>query len=270
MELAITVATPHEHERELAADALWALGATAVVDDPSSRGRAVVGGFACADDATAALAALRDRWAVAVLPAADDSWADAWRAWAKPVTVGRLTIRPAWIDGDGIAIEPGRSFGTGSHPSTRLALAALDRGVSPGTTVLDVGTGTGVLAIAGAVLGASRVVAIDVDAGARAVAAANVAANGCAGVVTVDHRAVGAIRGRFDVVVANLGGVLAPLAIADQLASRVAPGGALIVSGLLAPDAGGLDTRELERALGAPVDRSTEGDWIALTWRDGG
>ena len=117
-----------------------------------------------------------------------------------------------------VLIDPGRAFGSGSHPSTLLALAALEALVLPGSTVLDVGCGSGVLAVAAARLGAGRVVAIDIDPAAHEATLDNAARNGVA--VEVSATPLGEVAGRFDVVVANL---LAPtlVELAAPLGERV-------------------------------------------------
>ena len=255
---------------ELVADTLWILGALAVTEEDGS----LLAGFASEADVAAALAALGDRWPAERV--AVDDFGDAWRAYAKPVTVGPLTITPAWLAGDGdgdgdgdeITIEPGRAFGIGDHATTRLALQALvDLGVR-GATVLDVGTGTGVLALAAARLGARAVTAIDVDEHAVVVAQANVVANAADGVVTVATTPLDQLVGTFDIVVANLGGLELPITVAPALASKT--GGLLVVSGLLDPATTGPDVAPLDDALadaGLVHDRDWRGDgWLARSW----
>ena len=204
----------------------------------------------------------------------DESWLDQWRGHAQSIRVGRFLVVPSWLaapaagadgplEGDAIRIrlDAGRAFGSGSHPTTRLMLGAVDQLVSAGTAVLDVGCGSGVLAIAAAELGGSPIVAVDVDPAAQAATVANVVANGLAGRVSVSLDPLSSVVGVFDVVLANL---LAPTieALATELAERTAPDGVLVLSGLLADrwDA------SVARFPGWSVSSlATEDGWAAVT-----
>jgi ribosomal protein L11 methyltransferase len=223
-------------EAELAGDVLWCSGALAIEE----RDGELLAGFASSEDAASALAALRGRWpAVAAVEGSTDEWLDTWRPWAHAVRAGeRIVVQPVWVEPIGrpgdlvVELDPGHAFGSGTHPSTRLALAALERLVSPGTAVLDAGCGSGVLTVASALLGATRVVAVDIDPEAVVATADNAARNGVASKVDVSSSPVDQVPGVFDVVVANIGAsVLVSLAAA--LSARVAPAGALVLSGLL-------------------------------------
>lgn len=207
---------------------LWLLGAVAVAEEPG----VVVAGFA--DRATAERAAVEVGGEV--VEVAPGVWLDAWREFATPVRAGRLVVVPAWIAPPPtrpadlvLAIDPGRVFGHGGHPTTRLLLEELDRRVTGGESVLDVGTGSGVLAVAAARLGAGRVVGVDIDPECVPVTTANAAANGVT--VEVSTTPLGDVAGRFDLVLANIGAdVLVELA--PQLQAR--GGRLLLLSGLLA------------------------------------
>ena len=184
---------------------------------------------------------------------------DEWRRHAEVIRVGPVVVVPAWLEpppsrvGElvSISIEPGRAFGIGDHPTTRLALARLVDHVVRGASVLDVGCGTGVLAIAAARLGAGNVVAIDHAADAIEVARANVAVNDVD--VDVSTAALTEIEARFDIVVANLGGLVTPIDLCADLL-RVALGGVLVVSGLLDDQVAGalatFGTGEVDRMAG--------------------
>jgi ribosomal protein L11 methylase PrmA len=176
-----------------------------------------------------------------------------------------------------ITIEPGTSFGHGGHPTTELALHLLLEDLRPGQSVLDVGTGSGVLAIAAAVVGAAPVVGIDIAPDAVAIATGNARANGVAGAVTIAEVPIeraGRLVGvdRFDAVVAN---VLAPVqrSLAAALAAAVADGGSLVVAGHLLDDEPELRALHLgaladsampeDRAPRVVAERRHEG-WSAL------
>jgi len=219
----------------------------------------------------------------------EEGWAEAWKQQYHRLRIGRRTvIVPAWETyqpGEGevvIRLEPGMAFGTGLHPTTRLCLDAMEAAVSPGSRILDVGTGSGVLAIAAALLGAGTVVALDADPVAVRVAGENVAANGVAGQVEVRHGSLpggevvplsfaleGTLPllevGQFDLVVVN---ILAPViaGMAPALAARTGPGGNLIAAGLIL-DQEPIVVEALQRQGLEIVGRSQEEDWVCLLAR---
>jgi ribosomal protein L11 methyltransferase len=214
----------------------------------------------------------------------DEGWAERSQADLPAVTVGRLTIHPegsarqpprsaglerpaSRID---IVIAPSMGFGTGHHATTRLCLHALQSIDLAGASVLDVGTGSGILAIAAVRLGATRAIGVDTDPDALASARENLARNPDAA-VAVELRqadATGLPRGvlsrRFDVVVANLTGVLLGRA-ADGLTRAVAPHGLLVVSGLLADE-----RDEVVRACGpfTLLRETAEDGWVCLVMKN--
>lgn len=227
-----------EADAELAADALWRGRPTAVSEVGAGPGRVRL----TAD--VADVAAIGDRWPVSAVEPDVDADLDAWRAWAGPQRVGlRIVVQPAWLPaaepraGDVVVVlDPGRAFGSGSHPSTRLVLEVLEAEVAGGEDLLDVGCGSGVLAVTACLLGAGRAAAVDVDLAAVEVTAANAARNGVADRVAAAIGEVGSVEGAFDVVVANIG-VRVLRAAAGELVSRVRPGGLLVLGGLLAEQA---------------------------------
>lgn len=190
----------------------------------------------------------------------------------RPHRVGAHTvIRPPWreyapLPGDiVIDIEPGVAFGDGRHPSTQASLLALQQRVRPGIRVLDVGTGSGILAIAAARYGAATVEALDTDARAVDIARANVERNRLAMPIRVR---LGTIEptprfaGRYDLVVAN---ILAPTisALAPALTSALTPGGRLIVSGILATQADWVRDALAAAGLGTLEQRQVAA-WVAI------
>lgn len=206
-------------------------------------------------------------------------WATAWKQYFKPLRIGRrLLIVPSWEQADlqpgdvAITLDPGMAFGTGQHATTALCLRWLEALVQPGARVLDVGTGSGILAIAAARLGAGAVLACDLDPVAAAVAAENVARNGVAGQVavacaTVDQPPVRAwVRaGRPDLVVANLTAA-AVQQVAPAVAAALAPGGLFLASGIIAGRRG--EVVAALAPLGLPAQEVEEEDgWVAVLCR---
>jgi len=205
-----------------------------------------------------------------------EDWANNWKVHFKPVRIGeRLVIKPTWeeyheLPGDlVIQIDPGMAFGTGAHPTTRMCLESLERicfnelGGKLPDAVLDVGTGSGVLSIAAALMGASRITAVDIDPEAIRVTQENLQLNGLGELVQASTTDLGVIPGEYGVVVANI--LAEELArLSAQLIARIAPGGWLILSGILTEKA------EFVRA-GFPglalVESPTEAEWSCLTFR---
>jgi ribosomal protein L11 methyltransferase len=208
----------------------------------------------------------------------DQDWGEAWRKGLAPLTVGRVHVRPSWIAAAPppgtveIVLDPGMAFGTGTHPTTALCLAALSDllSASPRVSVLDVGTGSGLLAIAAAKLGAARVVGTDNDPVALRVAEENAAANDVRVELAADPPR--AVAGSFEIVVANiLANTLVELA--PQLAARVAPGGTLLLAGILGPQEDEVRSAYLRLGLEpAPGGDRRDGEWslLALSQPRGG
>jgi ribosomal protein L11 methyltransferase len=203
-------------------------------------------------------------------------WAEAWKTFFPVLRVGRrLVIRPTWRDHDArrgdvvIALDPGMAFGTGLHPTTRLCLAALEPlaadGGLDGARVLDVGCGSGILAIASIRLGAASALGIDTDPIAIEATLANARRNRLGRRIEAREGSVPTGERPFDVVVANLiAGVLVPLA--PSLNAELRTGGILVASGIFVDREAEVRTA-FEAAGLEPTDRSVDGDWIALTCR---
>jgi ribosomal protein L11 methyltransferase len=204
---------------------------------------------------------------------AEEDWANAWKEYYHVLHLGkRVVIKPSWRDyapqpGEVVLeLDPGMAFGTGLHPTTHMCLELLEQRVQPGMRVLDVGTGSGILALAAAKLGAASVLALDVSSVAVEAAQANVRANGLDERVSVRLGSMEAVSGeRYDLVVANIiARVIADLAPA--LVGALAPGGLLIASGIiderlpLAEDA-------LRAAGLSEMEQVRNGDWVSLVGR---
>jgi ribosomal protein L11 methyltransferase len=210
-------------------------------------------------------------------------WADAWKAHFPVLRVGRrIVIRPTWrrhrpsADDVVLALDPGMAFGTGLHPTTRLCLVALERLADEGylehgraadgtARVLDVGCGSGILAIAAAKLGAGELVGLDPDPIAIEATTANARRNGLAGRLIAQQGSLPTGAGPFDVVLANLiAGLL--VALAERLAVELAPGGTVVASGIF------IDREDEVRSAFASAGlatsaRALEGEWVALEAR---
>ena len=227
---------------------------------------------------------------VSVRRLAEADWANAWKEHYHVTHLGRRTvIKPSWREytpqpGEVVVeLDPGMAFGTGLHPTTRNCVIALEEALSPGDRVLDVGTGSGILAIAALKLGAASVLALDVSPIAVEAARANAAANGLAERIELrlatlegaagepyaplprDLAMLGPEIGTYDVVVANIiARVITQLAPALLRATR--PGGTLIASGIIAERRH--EAEEPLRAAGLRDLRAlVEGDWVTLVGR---
>jgi len=252
---------------------LWELGAQGVEERDATtlnKGSAGVTLVASFESDAAALAA-RDE----LMPrqarldhVVGDAWRDEYKKYFKVTPLGaRLVIRPSWepyeaVEGEVVVtVDPGRAFGTGTHESTRLVMKELDQRVRGGEAVLDVGCGTGILAICALKLGAAGALCIDVDPDAVEVTRENAQFNEVQATVRADVTPVGDVASEFDLVLANIQAtVLIPLAA--PIAARVRRGGLLILSGILVGQ-----EDEVRAAypgfdlLASPV----EGEWIALS-----
>lgn len=250
-------------EAELAGDLLWQAGATAVGEATGDDGATVV---LTADLDVCPPAVAARGWPVHEW-VDDGAWQDGWRPYARAVRAGPFLVRPPWIaipGSDGaveLLLDGGRAFGTGSHPSTTLALEVLAGLVRPGCSVLDVGCGSGALAIGAALLGAAAVVAVDNDPAAVEATSTNASLNGI--VLDVRQEDAAAGGGEYDVVLANLGSP--PVVdLATVLTDRTKAGGHLVLSGLLDERAAAVPASYPEMAL---VDERSADGWTALVLR---
>lgn len=206
----------------------------------------------------------------------EEDWAEAWKAHYHPVRIGRrLLIRPLWIEMDispddiEVALDPGMAFGTGTHPTTQLCMEALEDLVTADIQVLDLGCGSGILAITAAKLGAGHILALDNDPIAVKVTQENIAQNGVAAKITPQEGSLESVvtsARRFDLIVVN---ILARIIIAmcDQhLGDVVRPGGVGVFSGLTLEQADDVEAGLRKTGL-EPYKRRQEGDWIAIEAR---
>jgi len=207
----------------------------------------------------------------------EEDWANAWKDYFHVTHIGqRLVIRPSWREYTPrheevvLELDPGMAFGTGLHPTTRMCLEQVERRTRPAMRALDVGTGSGILALAAAKLGASSVYCIDNSSVAVESATANAAVNGLSDCITVvpgvlDEAEATRMQGQFDLVLAN---IIARVigSIASQLAQVMAPGALLIASGIIEER-----KHEAEQPLLAAglmlVEQVMIDDWVTLVMR---
>lgn len=201
----------------------------------------------------------------------EEDWANGWKEHFHPLRIGRVIIKPSWREFEArpgdlvVELDPGMAFGTGLHPTTALMVRAIQERVRPGMHVLDLGTGSGILAIAAAMLGAT-VTATDISDVAVEVARQNVAANGMTGRITVELGSIEvALERHFDMILANIiARVIAELA--EPLAAALKPGAELLASGIIEERADvvrqALRAAELEL-----TEEEAEGDWWLVVGR---
>ncbi|MEW5740523.1 MAG: 50S ribosomal protein L11 methyltransferase [Myxococcota bacterium] len=240
------------------------------VRKPAPGDAIVIGYFEERADAEAAKADVLSRFPgarAALEDVVERDWSVAWRDQIKSVTVGRLWVGPPWEKASApkdkvcLFIEPKMAFGTGDHPTTSLCLAAVDDFLQghPGATVLDVGTGTGVLAFAAKKLGAGHTVAVDNDAVAVELAKECAQENGIEG-VELSTKTLPAIDGAFDLVLANILAntliELAPL-LAPKVKQR------LVLAGVLVPQAEEVKAAFAKLGLTHLKD-VVQGEWIRI------
>lgn len=263
-------------EAELATDRFWELGAQGVeerdettMNGSSGPGRTLlVASFADESDAERVAAELDGKVEVIV----GDDWRDAWKEHFQLTPIGeRLLLRPSWRDvpedaGDRVVltIDPGGAFGSGLHESTRLVLRVIEQTVKGGESVLDVGCGSGILAIAALLLGAERARGIDIEESAIPTTLENAEINDVGDRVGASTDPLQSVDGRYDIVLAN---IQAPILIdmASQLVERMAEGGVLVLSGILADRAE--EVRDAFTAHGLDATISADGEWRAITLR---
>ncbi len=205
----------------------------------------------------------------------EEDWARAWRKQFTIQHVGRrVVVCPTWLsyrpvqDEVVVSLDPGMAFGTGVHPTTRMCLEALDTLVQKGMRVMDVGTGSGILAIAAAKLGAAKALALDVDPVAVKVARENVEVNRVGHLVDVEEGALRHDPERpgpgWDVIVANI--TLNPIVgLAPHIVNSLADGGVAVLSGLLNEQGPAVESA-FEAYGASPESRAVTDDWLTLTF----
>ena len=244
------------------------------------RTKAVVHVYISPEDSPAeAVAFLTERYAAAGIqskietaPCVQEDWNNNWKQYFHPIPVGkRLLIRPDWEQAENpegrvvLDLEPGIAFGTGTHETTHLCMEFLEDAIKPGSEMLDVGCGSGILSVAGLLLGAKRAVGVDIDSLAVKTAAQNAERNRVADRFTgICGSLTEQVEGKFDVVAANIVADVV-IELTKDIERYLAPGGDYIVSGII-------DERERDvlLALEAKFDvvaRKEEKGWVAMRCR---
>jgi len=206
----------------------------------------------------------------------EEDWATSWKEFFHSIKVGeRIVIKPSWEEYAAtpedlvIELDPGMAFGTGTHHTTAMCCRALEQVVQPGDVVFDVGTGSGILAVAAAKLGAGKVHAVDLDSVAVRVAKENVTINNVGHVVEVKQGdLLTGVSGQADLVIANIIATIVIQLLAD-IPARLKEGGIFIASGII--------TERLSEVVAAMVAQNLvvekvieEGGWVAVVARRGG
>jgi ribosomal protein L11 methyltransferase len=203
----------------------------------------------------------------------EEDWAEAWKEHYQVERAGRVVVRPAWREyeasGDEVVVtlDPGMAFGTGQHPTTKMALLALQELIEPGAHVLDLGAGSGVLALAAIALGARDAVAIDTEMQAYEASLSNAALNDMSNRIEAVHGSIeqAANRTPFDLVLANINAATI-IRLAPALYEALRPGQYLVAGGIIEEREAAC--REALEAAGFAVERTlSDGDWRCLICR---
>lgn len=257
---------------ELGAQGVEERDATTLVKSATADRITLVASFVDRAAADSAIAELDPAMNPRIEEVVGDAWRDEWKKHFKPFALcDDVVIRPPWEAYDGpkvahlLELEPGRAFGTGLHETTSLVAGALSqhRDELAGKTILDVGCGSGILAIVGLAFGAARARAIDNDPDVVPVAEENAARNGFTERLACDTTPVGAIDATYPVVVANIEAAVLSRLAAD-ISRTVAPGGLLVLSGILVPQKDQVKDAYRGFSLLAAPER---GEWVALVLR---
>lgn len=199
----------------------------------------------------------------------EEDWANNWKKYYKPTKIGEnIIIKPVWEEyqptGNELVVEldPGMAFGTGTHETTRMCILALEKYVKADTTVFDIGTGSGILAIAAAKMGANHVVGVDLDPVAVDSAKENVALNNLDNIEILEGNLMDVVEGKGDLIVAN---ILAEIIVilVDQVKNCLKKGGAFIASGII-KEREAMVIEKLKNSGFAIKETLYDGEWVCI------
>ena len=201
---------------------------------------------------------------------AEEDWANVWKRSYRPLRIGdRLVVVPSWCEfvpapGDvTVELDPGMAFGTGLHPTTRMSLIAVEKYARAGQSVLDMGTGSGILSIAAARLGVASVLAVEKDPLAAKVARENVALNGVQETVSVEIGSLEKVSGMFDLLLVNILAEVIVSLVEGGLLSHLKSGGYFVAAGIV-EEFETIVSQALESRQVEIVERFQEKDWLTL------
>ena len=201
---------------------------------------------------------------------AEADWSSEWKKQLRVLHIGqRMIVRPSWLPylarkGEVvIELDPGMAFGTGLHPTTQMCLISLERHIQPGMQLLDLGTGSGILAIAGARLGAGSVLALDTDPQAVQIARQNARLNGVADLISVSQGSLAQAEGPYDLVLINILAKVIIQMAGQGLGEIIQPQGIVVIAGLIADQEKEV-AAELSKAGLVITDRQQIEDWVSL------
>ena len=207
---------------------------------------------------------------VSISEIAEEDWANAWKTYYKPEKIGnKVIVVPSWeeykaLEGEvAVVLDPGMAFGTGTHPTTAMCVRALEKYLKPAQTMIDVGTGSGILAVTAALLGAVEVLAVDQDPVAVRTAGENVLMNKVESCVSVcEGDLLKEVEGQVDLITANIvANVITELA--PQASNHLGVGGTFIASGIIRQRLADVELAILKAGL-CLVEIIQQGDWVTL------
>lgn len=198
----------------------------------------------------------------------EEDWANNWKKYYKPTKIGEnIVVKPIWEEYEAngemvIELDPGMAFGTGTHETTRMCVEALEENVKEDTTVFDIGTGSGILAIAAAKLGAKKVIGVDLDPVAVDSAKENVSFNDLNNIEILYGNLMDVVTGKADLVVANIIAEII-VVLADDVKNFLVPGGLFITSGIIRERRELVETKLKEKGFKIKEVKE-QGEWLCV------
>lgn len=199
----------------------------------------------------------------------EQDWANNWKKYYKPTKISeKVVVKPTWEEyekKDGeliIELDPGMAFGTGTHETTRMCIKALEENLTAESTVFDIGTGSGILAIGAKILGAKDVIAVDLDPVAVDAAKSNVAINNIEGIEVLEGNLMDVVEGKADIVVANIIADIIKFVCVD-VKNFLKPNGKFICSGIILDRRQDVEEKLIEVGYNI-LEVKNEGEWVCI------